>query len=94
MAASGLILDKFLEFFPFNLEDEKIELKKKEVLGIDEKKISIFEVILKKEKHISKFLVNLIKNIDDENKRVCTVCGEVNCGWMAQSQSLKVANEN
>ena len=39
---SKLILDKFLEFFPFNLEDEKIEFKKSEALGIDKKKITIY----------------------------------------------------
>jgi hypothetical protein len=65
-----LILDKFLQFFPFNLKDEKIKLKKINALGFNEKKITIFEVILAKEKHTSKFLENLLKNIDDEDKKV------------------------
>ena len=65
-----LILDKLMQLFPFNLEDEKIELNKKNVLGLNENKITIFEVILKKEKHISKFLENLIKNIDDKDKKI------------------------
>tara|TARA_B100000315_G_C14530933_1_gene566121 strand:- start:202 stop:666 length:465 start_codon:yes stop_codon:yes gene_type:complete len=65
-----LILDKFLGFFPFDLKEHKIELKKINAAGIDEKKITIFEVALTKEKHISKFLPNLIENIDDENKKL------------------------
>ena len=65
-----LILDKFLEFFPFNLEDEKIELKETNAVGIDEKTIKIFEVTLTKEKHINKFIENLKQNIEDENKKL------------------------
>jgi RNA binding exosome subunit len=65
-----LILDKLLQLFPFNLEDEKIELNEKNVMGLNENKMTIFEVILKKEKHISKFLENLMKNIDDKDKKI------------------------
>ena len=65
-----LILDKFLEFFPFNLEDEKIELKKTETEGFHENKITIFEVTLTKQRHINKFLANLVNNIDEEQKKL------------------------
>ena len=65
-----LILDKFLQLFPFNLKDEKIELKKTNVLGINEKKITIFEITLTKEKHTIKFLENLMKNLDEEQKKL------------------------
>ncbi|MAH01973.1 MAG: RNA-binding domain-containing protein [Candidatus Woesearchaeota archaeon] len=63
-----LILDKFLEFFPFNLEDEKIELKKTEAEGFHEKKIKVFEATLIKEKHIKNFLENLNQKLDNEEK--------------------------
>jgi RNA-binding protein len=63
-----LILDKLLKLFPYNLEDEKIDLKKTNVLGLDEKKITIYEVILTKNKHISKFLETL--KIDQEQKNL------------------------
>lgn len=63
-----LILDKFLEFFPFNLNDEKIELKKTEAEGFHEKKIAVFEVILNKERHIKRFLENLNQKLGNEEK--------------------------
>ena len=54
-----LILDKFLQYFPFNFKDEKIELNKKETPGFNEQKITILEAILIKEKHTRQFLENL-----------------------------------
>jgi len=65
-----LILDKFLEFFPFNLKDEKVELKETNAVSIDEKTIKIFEVTLTKERHTKQFMENLKQNIDDENKKL------------------------
>lgn len=65
-----LILNKFLQLFPFNLENEKLELKKSEAFGFNEKKITIFEVTLAKERHTSQFIENLIKNIDEEQKKL------------------------
>ena len=64
-----LVLDKFLQLFPFNLKDEKIELKNTNALGLNENKITIFEVALTKEKHTNLFLNNLIKNLDEEQKK-------------------------
>ena len=65
-----IILDKFLQLFPFDLKDQKIELKRTEVLGFNDQKIILFEVILAKEKHTKQFLENLIKNIDEEQKKL------------------------
>ena len=65
-----LILDKFIKFFPFSLEQEKIELSERNVSGFDERKITIFEVTLIKEKHTSKFLENLTKNLDKNQKEL------------------------
>tara|TARA_Y100000294_G_scaffold56258_1_gene53268 strand:+ start:5103 stop:5555 length:453 start_codon:yes stop_codon:yes gene_type:complete len=65
-----LVLDKFLQLFPFNLKDEKIELKNTNALGLNENKITIFEVALTKEKHTNLFLNNLIKNLDEEQKKL------------------------
>lgn len=67
---SNLILDKFLQLLPFNLKEGKIELKKTNVEGFKDKKITIYEVILTKEKHINKFLTNLSKNIGEEHKKL------------------------
>jgi RNA binding exosome subunit len=65
-----LILDKFLQLFPFDLKDEKIELNKTNTKGFEERKITIFEVKLTKEKHTKQFLENLIQNIDEEQKKL------------------------
>ena len=65
-----LILGKFLQLFPFNIKDEKIELKKTEAAGFHEKKITIFEIVLTKEKHTNLFLDNLAKNFGEEQKKL------------------------
>ncbi len=65
-----LVLDKFLQLFPFNLKDEKIELKKTEAEGLNDMKITILEVTLAKEKHTSKFLENLMEILDEEQKKL------------------------
>ena len=65
-----LILNKFLKLFPFDLKDEKIELKKTEAFGFDDRKIIIFNIILSKNKHIKKFLENLIKKLDEQQKNL------------------------
>ncbi|MBI2651479.1 hypothetical protein HYX01_03340 [Candidatus Woesearchaeota archaeon] len=65
-----LIADKLLQLFPFSLEEEKIQLKKTNAKGFNEKNIIVFKVILKKERHINRFLDNLKENIDDEQKKL------------------------
>lgn len=65
-----LILGKLLEFFPFDLEEEKIELKKTGALGMNENQITIYEVVLTKEKHISRFLENLKEKINGDQKKL------------------------
>tara|TARA_Y100000310_G_scaffold93787_2_gene91335 strand:- start:14897 stop:15352 length:456 start_codon:yes stop_codon:yes gene_type:complete len=65
-----LILDKFLKLFPFDTEEEKIELNKINAAGFEERKITIFEVSLEKEKYTKQFLNNLTKNLDEEQKKL------------------------
>ena len=65
-----LILDKFMQLFPFDLEEQKIDLKKTQAFGFNENKIAIFDVALTKEKHTKQFLENLIKNIDEEQRKL------------------------
>jgi len=64
----NLILGSFLKLFPFNLEDEKIGLNKTNAIGLNDKKITIFEVTLSKEKHCNRFLENLSNKIDSNEK--------------------------
>ena len=62
------ILDAFLRFFPFNLENNKVVLNKANATGFNEKKIIIFEVALTKSNLISQFLKNLLGNMDESQK--------------------------
>ena len=62
------ILDALLRFFPFNLEDDKIPVKKTAAEGSGEKKIEIFEITLAKTSLINQFLKNLLDNLDKEQK--------------------------
>lgn len=62
------ISNKIKSFFPFDLEKEKINLKKTVAFGFEDKKITILEMILTKERHIKGFIKNLSKNLDDEQK--------------------------
>ena len=62
------ILDAFLRFFPFNLEDNKVILNKTNATGFNEKKIIIFEAALTKSNLISQFLRNLLSNLDENQK--------------------------
>jgi RNA binding exosome subunit len=60
--------DKFLELFPFNLEDEKILLKRSKATGFNQKEIIIYEVELNKDKHTNSFLKNLKEKLDEQQK--------------------------
>ena|SRR3989338_1033804 len=64
------VLKKFLEFFPFDLEKEKIGLRKNIASGFEDKKIIILEAALAKDKHIKEFLKNLLKNLGAEEKAI------------------------
>ncbi|MEK6827834.1 MAG: RNA-binding domain-containing protein [Nanoarchaeota archaeon] len=62
------ILEAFLRFFPFNLEDNKILLKKSNAEGFNDKKIGIFEVILTKDNLINQFLESLLSDLGKNQK--------------------------
>jgi RNA binding exosome subunit len=59
---------KFLELFPFNLEEEKVLLKKSKATGFNQKEIIIYEVELDKDKHTNLFLKNLKENLDEQQR--------------------------
>lgn len=61
---------KFLAFFPFDLEQEKIELKERTARGFKEKKIKITDVCLSKKRHTNKFLEHLLSRLTDEQKEL------------------------
>ncbi|MBI3027096.1 hypothetical protein HYY70_03205 [Candidatus Woesearchaeota archaeon] len=63
------ILDAYLRLFPFNLEENKIELKKKEAAGFNERKILVIEAKLTKDSFINLFLKKLIENLEEIQKQ-------------------------
>ena len=62
------ILKSLIDFFPFNLEENKVLINKSQATGFDEKKIEIYEVTLTKNRLISQFLRNLLNNFDENQK--------------------------
>lgn len=60
--------NKFLELFPFNLEEEKVLLKKSKATGFNQKEIIIYEVDINKDKHTNLFLKNLKEKLDSQQK--------------------------
>lgn len=65
---SESVLEAFLRFFPFSLEDNKVALKKTVATGFNERKIEIFEVALAKNSLINEFLENLLNNLGEGQK--------------------------
>lgn len=64
------ILESFLRFFPFNLENNKVVLKKTEAAGFNERKIGVLEITLTKDNLINQFLNNLLNNLDKNQKNI------------------------
>lgn len=64
------VLEIFLGFFPFNLEEEKIIVLKTNARGFKERNIKIFEVNLTKDMHINLFLENLNNKLNNEQKQL------------------------
>ena len=67
---SNQINEAFLRFFPFNLEENKINLKKTAATGFNEKKIEVIEVMLTKNNLINQFLESLSSNLDKEQRNL------------------------
>ena len=61
---------KLFGLIPFDLEEEKVELKENNVTGFSDTKIKVFEILLEKERHIQAFFDNLNKELSDEAKEV------------------------
>lgn len=63
-----LTLESFQSFFPFNLGDSKVLIKRTQAAGFNEKKITILEAVLEKNSLINDFLDNLLGNLDESQK--------------------------
>ena len=64
----GAIEKTLRSLFPFDLEQERLQLTKKTASGFKEKKIIIFEVRLEKQKHLTAFVEHLMANLHEDQK--------------------------
>ena len=60
------VKQKLLSLIPFSIEESPIS--KNSATGFNESKITIYEILLEKDRHIKEFLDNLIAKLDDEIK--------------------------
>ncbi len=62
------IFNAFLKFFSFNLEENKVQLKKTAATGFNDSKIRIFEATLTKTALVNQFLDHMLNNLDEVQK--------------------------
>jgi len=62
------VKSKLLSLFPFDLGKEKLSLDSTVAEGFNERKITILEILLSKEKHTSKFLASLKERLAKEQR--------------------------
>jgi len=60
------VKQKLLSLIPVSMEESQIS--KKAATGFNESKITIYEILLEKDRHIKEFLDNLLAKLDNEIK--------------------------
>jgi hypothetical protein len=65
---SARIAAKLAALCPFDLAEEKISVKSTTAAGFNERKIMIFEILLEKERHTSKFLAYLKERFSEDQR--------------------------
>lgn len=73
---SERLLEAFLKFFPFSLEEKKVKLGKTDATGFNEFRILIFEAVLTKTNLINQFLDFVIGRLDEDQKQTIIVQAE------------------
>ncbi|PIN80514.1 hypothetical protein COV11_03845 [Candidatus Woesearchaeota archaeon CG10_big_fil_rev_8_21_14_0_10_30_7] len=58
-----------IQLIPFNLEDNKIELKETNATSFHEREIKILEVHLQKDKHTTQFINWLVQQLNEHTKQ-------------------------
>jgi hypothetical protein len=66
---AAAIKQALLSLVPFEVTKEKIKLEETTAIGFNARKIKIFTVTLKKEKHSNFFLKHLLANLSDAQKK-------------------------
>lgn len=64
----GQIKQTLTSLIPFDLETEKIKLNLKSATGFNERKITIIDLILSKDKHINDFLKSFFSKLNQDQK--------------------------
>jgi|SRR3989344_2659138 len=65
-----VILKSLVEFFPFNLGENKIEVKTSMAKGFNERKIMIYELSVSKTALINRFLEKLSEGMGETQKKI------------------------
>ena len=55
---------------PFDISEEKIAIKRQNALGFNDRKITVFEIQLSKEKHVNAFIDNLFGKLQDSQRQM------------------------
>ena len=66
---SEAITDALLRLLPFNIEDNKITLKRSTATGFNQKRIGVLEITLTKPSLINQFLKDLLNNLDKNQQK-------------------------
>jgi hypothetical protein len=86
-----------LDLFPFDMGEEKVELKQSVATGFNEKKIKLFEIRLTKDKHINLFLEYLQNKLSKETKELIQKQAESRtddgCSFFLRFSKDKLINE-
>lgn len=64
------IVNGLKSLLPFDLEKEKIAVQKQTAFGFSDRRITIFEVTLAKNRHVKAFLDNLLPKISSTDKQM------------------------
>ena len=65
-----LIKNKLKELIPLDFNKEKINIREQTALGLEDKKIKKLTIFVDKEKQTSKVLLNLMGNLNEEQKEL------------------------
>ena len=92
------IRDKFIDLFPFDFKEEEINLQEDTATGFSQKKIKIFRVNLSKNRHVKTFLLNMVKNLQNDTKEIILNQAEKrldeNFNFFLRFDKNKLLNEN
>ncbi|MBI3036277.1 hypothetical protein HYY73_00765 [Candidatus Woesearchaeota archaeon] len=64
------IVNGLKSLLPFDLEKEKILIRRQNALGFNDRKIVIFEAVLNKNRHVKAFLENILEKVSGPDKQM------------------------